>query len=103
MKTKKEVAAIEEQAKQKAKEQRRVNQLLASLAAKERERNAMEERLNDTRALDDLKEQEAELKRQNEEDQAVIQDENASPTDKQAAEERVAERTEEFGRLQIDL
>ncbi|KAL9962440.1 hypothetical protein ACROYT_G031544 [Oculina patagonica] len=100
---KKEVAALEKQAKQKAKEQTRADQLRASLAAKERERNTLQERLNDTRALDDLKEQEDELKRQNEEDKKIIEDENASPTDKQAAEERVAERTEELGRLQTQI
>ncbi|XP_078375311.1 uncharacterized protein LOC144658711 [Oculina patagonica] len=100
---KKEVAALEKQAKQKAKEQTRVDQLRASLAAKESERNTFQERLNDTRALDDLKEQEDELKRQNEEDKKIIEDENASPTDKQAAEERVAERTEELGRLQTQI
>ncbi|KAL9958220.1 hypothetical protein ACROYT_G035205 [Oculina patagonica] len=100
---KKEVVAIEKQSKQKTKEQTRVDQLRASLAAKERERNTLQERLNDIRALDDLKEQEAELKRQNEEDQAVIEDDNASPSEKQAAEERVAERTEELGRLQTQI
>ncbi|KAL9958046.1 hypothetical protein ACROYT_G035012 [Oculina patagonica] len=100
---KKEVAALEKQAKQKAKEQTRVDQLRASLAAKESERNTFQERLNDTRALDDLKEQEAELKRQNEEDKAVIEDDNASPSEKQAAEERVAERTEELARLQTQI
>ncbi|KAL9983791.1 hypothetical protein ACROYT_G006021 [Oculina patagonica] len=100
---KKEVAALEKQAKQKAKEKTRVDQLRAGLAAKESERNTLQERLNDTRALDDLKEKEAELKQQNEKDQAVIEDENASPTNKQAAEERVAERTEELGRLQTQI
>lgn len=67
------------------------------------ERNTLQERLNETRTLDKLREQEAELKRQNEEDQVVIQDENASPSDKQAAEGRVAERTEELGRLQTQI
>ena len=74
---KKEVAALEKQAKTKAKEQTMVDQLRASLAAKESERNTMEARLNDTRTLDELKEQEAELQRQNEEDQAVIDNEDA--------------------------
>ncbi|KAL9989506.1 hypothetical protein ACROYT_G004066 [Oculina patagonica] len=100
---KKEVAALEKQVKQIAKEKTRVDQLRAGIAAKESERNTLQERLNDTRALNDLKEQEDELKRQNEEDQAVIEDENASPTNKQAAEERVAERTEELGRLQTQI
>ena len=85
---KKEVAALEKQAKTKAKEQ-----LRASLAAKESERNTMEARLNDTRTLDELKEQEAELQRQNEEDQAVIDNEDASPSDKQAAEWRRGGKT----------
>ena len=58
---KKEVTALEKQAKTKAKEQKSVDQLRASLAAKESERNIMEARLNDTRTLDELKEQEAEL------------------------------------------
>ncbi|KAL9969873.1 hypothetical protein ACROYT_G022144 [Oculina patagonica] len=83
--------------------QAKIDQLGASLAAKESERNTLQERLNDTRALDDLKEKEDELKRQNEEDKKIIEDENASPTNKQAAEERVAERTEELGRLQTQI
>ena len=100
---KKEVAALEKQAKQKAKEQTRVNQLRASLAAKESERNTMEARLNDTKTLDELKEQEAELQCQNEEDQAIIDNEDTSPSDKQAAEGRVAERQEELARLQTQI
>ena len=100
---KKEVAALEKQAKQKAKEQKSVDQLRASLAAKERERNTMEARLNDTRTLDELKEQEAELQRQNEEDQAVIDNEDVSPSDKQAADGRVEERQDELARLQTQI
>ena len=100
---KKEVAALEKQAKTKSKEQTRVNQLRASLAAKERERNTMEARLNDTRTFNELKEQEAELQRQNEEDQAVIDNEDASPSDKLAAEGRVEERQEELARLRTQI
>ena len=97
------MTALEKQAITKAKEQTRVNQLRASLAAKESERNTMEARLNDTRTLDELKEQEAELQRQNEEDQAVIDNADTSPSDKQAAEGRVAERQEELARLQTQI
>ena len=104
LKTKKEeLDKLAKQAKTKAKEQTRVDQLRASLAAKESERNTVEARLNDTRTLDELKEQEAELQRQNEEDQAVIGDEDASPSDKQAAEGRVAERQEELARLRTQI
>jgi len=53
--------------------------------------------------LDDLKEQESELQRQNEEGQAIIQEENASPSEKEATEGRVAERNEEFARLQTQI
>ena len=100
---KKEVSALEKQAKTKAKEQTSIDQLRASLAAKESERNTMEARLNDTRTLDELKEQEAELQRQNEEDQAVIDSEDASPSDKQAAEGCVEERQEELARLRTQI
>ena len=85
------------------KEQAKVDRLRASLAAKESETNAMKERLNETKPLEDLKEQENELQRQNEEDQAIIQDENASPSDVQAARDRVEERNEEIARLQIQI
>ena len=100
---KKEVAALEKQVKTKAKAQKSVDQLRAKIAAKESERNTIEARLNDTRTLDELKEQEAELQRQNEEDQAVIDNEDTSPSDKQAAEGRVAERQEELARLQTQI
>ena len=100
---KKEVAALEKQARQKAKEQTRVDQLRASLVAKESERNTLEERLNTTKRLDDLNEQVAELQRKNEEDRVIINDENTSPSEREAAEERVAERQEELARLETQI
>ncbi|KAJ7390849.1 hypothetical protein OS493_022408 [Desmophyllum pertusum] len=56
---KKEVSALEKQAKNAGKESAQVDKIRAELAVKESERNTLEERLNDTRALDELKEQEA--------------------------------------------
>ncbi|KAL9981686.1 hypothetical protein ACROYT_G000073 [Oculina patagonica] len=100
---KKEVAALEKQAKQIAKEQKQVDQLRASIAAKETEKNTWEERLNETKTFDELHQKENDLKRQNEEDKKIIEDDNASPSEKQAAEDRVAERTEELGRLQTQI
>jgi len=100
---KQQLASLTKKARNIKKEQARVGRLRASLAAKESETNAIEERLNQTKPLDDLKEQESELQRQNAEDQAVIQDENASPSDIQAAEDRVAERNEEIARLQTQI
>jgi len=93
---KKALDSLTKQAKNREKEQAKVDRLRASLAAKESETNAMEERHNQTKPLDALKEQESELQRQNEEDQAIILDENASLSEKEAAEGRVAERNEEI-------
>ena len=100
---KKELAALKKQVKQNEKVQKKIDQSRASLAAKESERNTIEARFNDTKTLDELKEQEAELQRQNEEDQAVIDNADASTSDKQAAEGRVAERQEELARLQTQI
>jgi len=100
---KKELDSITKKAKNREKEQAKVDKLRASLAAKESESNATEERYNQTKPFDALKEQESELQRQNEEDQVIIQDENASPSEKEAAEDRVAERNEEIVRLQTQI
>ena len=83
------MAALEKQAKSKEKAQAKVDTLKASLAAKESKRNTVEERLNSKKLSDDLKERESELRRQNEEDQAILQEENTSPSDREAAEARV--------------
>ena len=50
-------------------------------------------------ALDELDERYETLKRENEKDQRVIDDENATSSDKQAAADRMAERREEMKRL----
>ena len=51
----------------------------------------------------DLNEQVAELQRKNEEDRVIINDENTSPSEREAAEERVAERQEELARLKTQI
>ena len=50
-----------------------------------------------------MKEQEAELQRQNQEDQAVIENEVAPSSEKEDARERVADRNEELARLQTQI
>ena len=62
-----------------------VDRLLASLAAKESQRNAMEERLNDSKPLDDLKERESELQCEKEGLQIILNSENSPPSDKEIA------------------
>ena len=94
---------LEKQAKNKEKEQAKVNRIKARIAAKERERNTIEERLNSIKPLDNLKEHESDLQHQNAEDQAIIQDDNASLSYIEAARERVAERNEELARLQTQI
>ena len=63
----------------------------------EKERNEIEERLNNTKALDELKGRENDLKRLNEEDQKIIQDEKTSQSEREAAEERVANALKYIG------
>ena len=50
-----------------------------------------------------MTEQETELQRQNDEDEAVIENADASPSEKEAARKRVAARTEELARLQKEI
>jgi len=59
--------------------------------------------LNSTKPLDDLNEREAELRQQNDEDQAVIDDANAPSSEKEAARDRIEERIEELARLQTQI
>ena len=100
---KKEFAALPKIQKQKDKEQTNVDKLRTSLSAKVKERNDMEAGLNRTKPLDELEEQKETLKRQNEEDKRVIKDENTSPSEKEAAEARVAEQDEELARPQPQI
>ena len=92
------MAALEKEAKNKEKAQEKVARGRAKLDEIVKKRNLIEERLNSTKPLDDLNERESELRRQNEEDQAIIGFQDASPSDKEAAEARVDERNEEFAR-----
>ena len=72
---KKELYDMQQQ--QKEKPQKEVHKQRTTIASKEKERRALEERLNSTKPLDDLREQESEL-------EALINDKNALPSDKEA-------------------
>ena len=63
----------------------------------------MEAGLKRTKPLDALEEQKATLEHQNEEGKRVIEDENTSPSEREVAEARVAEREEELARLQPQI
>ena len=70
-----------------------------TLLKKERKRNDLEEGLNRTKTLNELNEEEAKLQRKNEEDQAIINDENTSPSEREDAKGKVAERNKEIARF----
>ena len=85
--------------KQRDKATSEVARLQRQYAAKKRERDATEAGLNSTKPLEALEERYETLKRENEEDQKVIDDENATSSDKQAAEARMEGRRKELERL----
>ena len=60
------------QVKAKEKEQAKVDKIRADLAKKQKERNTLEEKLNTKKTIDELIELEAVLKKQNEEDLAIM-------------------------------
>ena len=100
---KKEVAALQKQAKNTAKERASVDKIRKEISEKERERNTLEEGLNSTKTLDDLKEQEAELQKQNEQDRGIIRNQDTLPSEREATEGRVEERQEELARLRTQI
>ena len=99
----KELATLQkrkkEQSKEEAKLKKDVDKLKASISAKTKETIDMETRLNRTKPFDELEETYETLKCENEEDQRIIDDENAHSDDKQAAEDRIANREERMERL----
>ena len=68
-----------------------------------KERDEIELGLNRTKPLNELEERYETLKRENEEDRKVVDDDNATSSDKQAATERIIEREEEMERLEPQI
>ena len=100
---KKDLASLEKRIKNKEKTKANAGRERAKLEQMVKRRNEIEKRLNNTKTLDELKEKINEINRRNEEDQAIIQDENTTPSEREAAEARVTERTEERDRLQTQV
>ena len=84
------MAKLEKKVKNNAKLKEKVDQERKNLYEVERKNAAMKERLDEIKRFVKL----------NEEDQAIIDDADASEFDKEAAKERMAERKEEFYRQQ---
>ena len=89
---KKKSKDYEKTIKEQPKISKDVERLQKKRVDEEQKRNAIEEKLNRIKPLDDLKEQKQTLERQIEEDKRVIEDENTS-------EARNTEREEELARL----
>ena len=99
----KKIADLQKQNKAKEKAEKSISEKAAQLA-KIKERTAgLENALDSMQPLDDLKQQETELKEQIEQDQELIDDPDASPSEKEAARERVAERNEELACLKMQI
>ena len=78
-----------------------IDSLKDKISKKETEKKKEKERkFYETKQTEEIKEREEEIKKQDEKDQKVLNDENAFPEDKEAAEERIAERNEELAGLQ---
>ena len=71
----------------------------SALSAKTKQRDTTELGLNRTKPLNELEEQYETLKRENEENRKVLDNDNASADDKQAATEHITEREGEMERL----
>jgi len=85
------------------KKTQKIGQLQESILQEEQRRDSLERRFNSTRSFNVLKEQESNLLRLNEEDQVIIDVEDAAELEKEAAGERVAARNEELARLQTQI
>ena len=94
---------LEKVYKDSQKKTQKIGQLEASILQEERTRDSLERRFNCTRSFDALKEQESNLLGLNEEDQAIIDDDDAAELEKEAAEERVAARNEKFARFRTQI
>ena len=109
-KLKRDIKAAKEKEKeyaQTAKEQDKaakdVEHLKRQYAAQKQKRDATEATLNRTKPLDELEAERESLKRKIEEDRRLIEDENTSSSEREAAKDRVAENTDEIARLEPQI
>ena len=71
--------------------------------SKKETKKIAEETVLQHKKTEEIKQQEEEIKIQNEKDQKILNDENAFPQDKEAAQERIAQRNEELSSLQTQI
>ena len=100
----KKVATLEK--KQKAAEKayrKRLDQENKKLNDNERKSAAIQERLHKSQQLYELYEDQARLKKQNADDQAIIDDPSSAESDKKDARDRQESRNEELARIQTQI
>jgi len=86
LKTKqKENAQLQKNYEDSQKQTQKIGELDTSISQEKQKRDSLERRLNSTRSFDVLKEQESNLLRKNEDDQAIINDDDTAEMDKEAA------------------
>ena len=100
---KKENEQIQKNYEDSQKQTQKIGQVETGILIEERTRDSLQKKFNSTRSFDVLKEQESNLLRQNEDDQAIIDDDGAAEMDKEAARERIAARNEELPRLRTQI
>ena len=81
----------------------RVGKLKKDIYATAKKQDELELGLNRTKPLNELEERYETLKRENEADRKIVDDDNATSSDKQTATERIIEREEELARLEPQI
>ena len=85
----------------KSPEKKGLNQdLKIKFRKKKQKKKTEEKKFYSTKQTEEIKDRKEETEKQHEEDQKIINDENAFPEDKEYAEERIAQRIEELADLQ---
>ena len=100
----KELVALEK--KQKATEKanrKKLDQEKKKFNDNKRKSSAIQERLHKSQQLNELHEDETNLKKQNEDDQAIIDDPSSAESDKKDARDRQESRNEELARIQTQI
>ena len=99
----KELAQLRKRAKQADKIRTEVDKLVRERRELETRKNELEAKKDALKPLDELKQQAEELETRITEDKRIIEDENTSPSERAAAEARIAENEAELERVNTEI
>ena len=99
----KQLDAVAKAAQQAKKLQQEINKTILSKGETERRLGKLKGQKDAIQPLDELKQKAAELNQQITEDLRIIEDENTSPSDREAARDRLAVRNEELEGLSEEI